>query len=366
MMPVISVNQLVKRFRGVEALKGVSLEAEAGEFVSIVGPTNAGKSTLLKVIGGLHRADGGAVWLRSRDVTRLPPRERGVSMLFQSMALFPTLTGLENIAFPLRVAKASDGEVRARVAEVASLLQIGHVLPRLPRTFSGGERQRTALARTIVSRPDILLLDEPLTNLDAQLRIRLRSEIKRLHKQVGGTVLYVTHDQIEAMSLSDKVIVLDKGEVQQTGSPTEIYNHPANRFVAEFIGSPGMNILRVSLDETGTGVRVEGAATSLPLSGEPLSGKRSLPRELGLGVRAEEMTVNLQRTGERSLPAKVQWVEELGSRRLLHLSIGPIYAKAAAGTADRIRKGDTVWLDLELSQHRLLDLEAGRFFGSAA
>jgi ABC-type sugar transport system ATPase subunit len=292
-MSWLSVNEVTKTFPGgTVALDRITLSVSRGEFFTIVGPTNAGKSTLLKTIAGLRRPDHGRITLNGRDITLLEPRERKLSLLFQNIALFPTLTGFDNIAFPLRAARMEASEVTRRVHALASMLRIEHVLDRLPRTFSGGEQQRVAIGRALAAPCDVLLLDEPLTNLDARLRIELRIELKALHRNTGQTILYVTHDQTEAFSLSDRIAVLDQGEVQQLATPDEIFERPANRFVATFMGMPPMNILASHPAET---------------AGHPI------------GIRPE--SVRVARTAGPTTPfaAEVRWIERLGAKNILDL-----------------------------------------------
>ncbi|MEX2298704.1 MAG: ABC transporter ATP-binding protein [Dongiaceae bacterium] len=249
-MSWLDVEHLSKSFgEDTLALDDVSFALEKGEFFCIVGPTNAGKSTLLKTIAGLYRPDRGRIHVQGRDVTMLQPKDRQLSLLFQNIALFPTLTGFENIAFPLRTVGMPAADVTRRVAEVAEMLKVPHLLDRLPRTFSGGEQQRVAIGRAIALSSRVLMLDEPLTNLDARIRIALRIEFKALHRDTGQTMLYVTHDQVEAMSLSDRIVVLNQGRLQQIGTPDEVYHRPANRFVAQFVGTPPMNIVPAELTE---------------------------------------------------------------------------------------------------------------------
>lgn len=232
-------------------MKRIDVSVARGEFFAILGPTNAGKSTLLKTIAGVESLDAGLIELAGRDITRLDPRHRRLSLLFQNIALFPNRTGFDNIAFPMQVARRPAAEIAGRVAEIATLLKLGHVLDRYPRSFSGGEQQRVAIARALVLPVDLLMLDEPLTNLDARLRIALRLAFKRLHRESGQTILYVTHDQSEALSLADRIGILDQGRFVQIGSPGEIYARPATEFVARFIGSPPMNILDVEISGEG-------------------------------------------------------------------------------------------------------------------
>jgi multiple sugar transport system ATP-binding protein len=273
-LPELTLSKLKKSFSGTEVIKGVDLDVAQGEFVVFVGPSGCGKSTLLRMIAGLEDTTSGDIIIGGNRVNELPPVKRGIAMVFQSYALYPHMTVYENIAFPLRVEKRLDDDVRTRVEAAARVLQLDTRLQQKPGTLSGGQRQRVAIGRAIVREPRIFLFDEPLSNLDAALRADMRIELMRLHKQLGATMIYVTHDQVEAMTMADKIVVLSAGAIEQVGSPLELYNRPANRFVAGFIGNPKMNFiagtctdadasgLRVNLGTLGTIVlpRVNGAA----------------------------------------------------------------------------------------------------------
>ncbi len=360
-MSALAVEKLCKSFGKVRALHEVDFEVARGEFFCIVGPTNAGKSTLLKTVAGLHRPDAGTIRIGGRVVNDVPPRDRGVSLLFQNIALFPTLTGFDNIAFPLRVAGLPEAEVETRVRAVAALLRIEHVLDRLPRTFSGGEQQRTAIGRALVHPVDLLLLDEPLTNLDARIRITLRMEFKKLHRETERTMLYVTHDQVEAMSLSDRIAVLHEGRFQQIGTPDEIYHRPRSRFVARFIGTPPMNILPAELDGSGGTplLRGDGFAVPLPSAGVP----PRLPRRLGLGVRPEAVRAAPRRAEDTPHPGEVVWVEHLGSRSILDVRFGGAgeAIKAVVPPDSAVARPGPAWFGFEARPDRLLDLETDLF-----
>jgi multiple sugar transport system ATP-binding protein len=244
-MAVLETRKLTKVFKtGREgAVNGVDLVSREGEFLVFLGPSGSGKTTLLRLIAGLEEPTQGEILIGGRDVTRLPPRERGIAMVFQSYALYPHLTARENIRFPLKAQRVPRATHEEKVQWAANLLSIGHLLERRPRELSGGERQRVALARAIVREPSLFLLDEPLSNLDAKLRSSARDELTQLHRRVGTTTVYVTHDQVEAMSMGDRILVLDRGAVRQIGTPREIYDEPADTFVATFLGSPPMNLL---------------------------------------------------------------------------------------------------------------------------
>src|SRR3954471_1270982 len=246
-MASVDVSGLTKQFGSTQVLKGVSVAIPEGAFAVLVGPSGCGKSTLLRLLAGLEQADSGTIRFGDRDVTRLEPRERDIAMVFQSYALYPHLTVRENLAFGLKLRGTPQKEIDARIAEVAPQLGLGEYLDRLPRALSGGQRQRVAMGRAIVRRPSLFLFDEPLSNLDAALRAQVRVDIRKLHDRLGATSVYVTHDQVEAMTLADVLFVLNKGVVEQAGAPLEIFARPATRFVAGFLGSPAMNFAEVEL-----------------------------------------------------------------------------------------------------------------------
>jgi multiple sugar transport system ATP-binding protein len=242
-MSQLTLSNLTKAFGAAEVIKGVTLDVEEGEFVVFVGPSGCGKSTLLRMIAGLEDVSSGEIMIGGSPVKDLPPVKRGIAMVFQSYALYPHMTVFENIAFPLRVEGLPEADIRRRVEEAASVLQLTQRLQQKPGTLSGGQRQRVAIGRAIVRQPKIFLFDEPLSNLDAALRSEMRIELMRLHKSLGTTMIYVTHDQVEAMTMADKIVVLNAGRIEQVGSPLELYERPRNQFVAGFIGSPKMNLL---------------------------------------------------------------------------------------------------------------------------
>jgi multiple sugar transport system ATP-binding protein len=340
-MSAVHLQQIRKAFAGTEVLKGVDIEVNEHEFLVFVGPSGCGKSTLLRSIAGLERIDSGNVLIEGEDVTELEPSQRGVAMVFQSYALYPHMSVYENIAFGLRMIKLPEAQIRERVQRAAEILQIGQLLERRPRALSGGQRQRVAIGRSIVREPKVFLFDEPLSNLDAALRVQMRLELIKLHKQLNATMIYVTHDQTEAMTMADRIVVLNHGKVEQIGSPLELYRTPRNRFVAGFIGSPKMNFLDVRVKHAdGSGVTVElpgGTALRVPVSAEAVQAGQ----QLTLGIRPEhfvegvdggktgginDVTGNSTGNGTSSAPdsvlsGEVMVIEHLGSETLLHLRL---------------------------------------------
>jgi ABC-type sugar transport system ATPase subunit len=340
----------------VDALTGVSFTVAPGEFFSIVGPTNAGKSTLLKLISGLNVPSSGRILLDDVDVTTLEPRARGVSLLFQNIALFPTRNGYDNLSYPLRLAGWSDDEAAARVRDVAALVNVGHLLHRLPATYSGGEQQRVAIGRALACPTRLLMLDEPLTNLDARLRIALRLAFKSLHRDSGQTILYVTHDQVEAMSLSDRILVLNQGRIEQIGTPDDVYHRPRTKFVAEFIGTPPMNLLNVAVRNPGE--LAEPAAISVSALDLPEGGAE---KNLSIGVRPENVAAAPAPSESAPLPGEVTWIERLGSHQVLEAVIGKQALKVVVPPDHPVRCVGPAWFGLPVHARHWLDRDTGRF-----
>jgi multiple sugar transport system ATP-binding protein len=320
-MSAVHLQQIRKAFAGVDVLKGVDIEVTDREFMVFVGPSGCGKSTLLRTIAGLERSDSGQVLIGGEDVTDLEPSQRGVAMVFQSYALYPHMSVYENIAFGLRMIKLPETQIKERVQRAAKILQIEQLLERKPRALSGGQRQRVAIGRSIVREPKVFLFDEPLSNLDAALRVQMRLELIKLHKQLNATMIYVTHDQTEAMTMADRIVVLNHGKVEQIGSPLELYRTPVNRFVAGFIGSPKMNFLNVAVqraDASGVTVGLPGATSiTLPVSSTDVKAGDALV----LGIRPEHLTEAAGADADGRLSGKVMVVEHLGGETLLHVSL---------------------------------------------
>ena len=349
---------IFKSFPGAEALQDVSFVVAPSEFVSIVGPTNAGKSTLLKIIAGLVRPSAGKVILDGEDATGLQPRNRKVSLLFQNIALFPNLTGFDNIAYPLRLNAIPEMKVATRVEQIAEVLNVAHLLGRLPRTFSGGEQQRVAIGRALAQRTRLLMLDEPLTNLDARLRIALRLEFRTLRDEEGQTVVYVTHDQVEAMSLSDRIVVLNKGRVEQIGTPDQVYHRPATRFVAQFIGTPPMNFMDV--EPGGVGLVLAGSTFSVPMIPR-MNAVRRLPAKLALGIRPEDITASLEADVTNPLSGEVVWIERLGNRNVLDIRIARHRAKVSVRADHPVNRLGPAWFGFAGDRSELVDCDSDRF-----
>jgi multiple sugar transport system ATP-binding protein len=342
----LELSNIRKAFGATPVLDGVSLTLEAREFIAFLGPSGSGKSTLLRIIAGLEAADEGEVHLEGRRIDTLPPGERGVAMVFQHYALYPHMSVRENMAFGLRNARVPRDEIETRVAEAARVLEIEPHLDKKPGQMSGGQRQRVAIGRAIVKQPKLFLLDEPLSNLDAALRMRTRVELAQLRQKVDAAVIMVTHDQAEAMTLADRIVVMNDRRIQQIGAPMEIYTQPANTFVARFVGSPAMTLAPAELVPSGgeyASVRLGDGAqvdTRVPRAGLPASGP------LQLGLRPE--TVRVANGGAGTTSGKVELVERLGERTL-------VYARLADGLAitaedegnSRVRMGDTVALRID-------------------
>jgi multiple sugar transport system ATP-binding protein len=324
-MGALSIRNVCKSYGATDILMGINLEIQEGEFLILVGPSGCGKSTLLNMIAGLDSITSGEIHIAGRRVNDLSPKDRDIAMVFQSYALYPNMTVRENISFGLEIRKVPRAEQQRIVAQVASTLQMSHLLDRKPSQLSGGQRQRVAMGRAISRDPTLFLFDEPLSNLDAKLRVEMRTEIKLLHGRVGKTIVYVTHDQIEAMTLGDKIAVMKGGVVQQFGTPREVYDNPANLFVAGFMGSPSMNFLPCEIvrTESGLGVRLESdCATFLfPIPGAAKTFEPAAGQHVIMGIRPEQITARTEWQHENYGRARVTVVEPTGPDTLVLVSL---------------------------------------------
>jgi multiple sugar transport system ATP-binding protein len=319
---------VVKSFGDVFAVDHLNLRIEDGEFMALVGPSGCGKTTTLNMVAGLIELTSGTISIGGKVVNDLDPKDRDIAMVFQNYALYPNKSVGENLAFPLQMRKVQRAEIETRVKRAAEILSISHLLNRKPRQLSGGQQQRVALGRALVRDPKAFLMDEPLSNLDAMLRVQMRSELKRLHQQFSTTVIYVTHDQMEAMTMADRIAVMSGGVLQQVGTPDDIYNRPANTFVAGFVGSPAMNFLNGTVSRNDGELVIQGAGWQLPLSAANAARVNSTG-EVVVGARHANLTV-LPETAPTGLPARVYTVEPTGDLTFIHVWLGDQLVVASA------------------------------------
>ena len=349
----IKFRNVTKHFGGTNVVDDLSLEIRDGEFVVLLGPSGCGKTTTLRMLAGLENATSGDIFIEGERVNDVPTQHRDVAMVFQSYALYPHMTIAENIGYPLRVRKIEKSERTTRVNRVAAMLEIESLLERKPRQLSGGERQRVALARAIVREPRAYLMDEPLSNLDARLRVQMRGELKRLQHQLGTTTIYVTHDQAEAMTLASRVAVMRKGRLQQFDTPMNIYNQPANRFVAEFVGSPSMNFIDGKIDSaSGTFVS---DALRIPLSADQVK----LHSAVTMGIRPEHIQI-LAEPHEGAIPASVYVTELMGNETFVFVTVGANRFIARAPADFRAELESKVWLRIALEKMHFFDAQQNR------
>jgi ABC-type sugar transport system ATPase subunit len=360
-MASVELQSITKQFGAVEVIRDLSLSVENGSFCALLGPSGCGKSTLLRMIAGLEEVTSGRALIGSVDVTHELPAKRRVAMVFQNYALYPHLTVEQNICFSLSLAGMPKAQQRERGLQVARLLQLESLLDRRPAQLSGGQRQRVAIGRALVRDPEVFLFDEPLSNLDALLRVQMRLELAKLHNEIKTTMIYVTHDQVEAMTLADKIVVLDKGRISQMGSPLDLYNNPANRFVAGFIGSPAMNFIPARAARSAGGLQVTlqgGAALALPPRAMPaFDGERAVE----LGIRPEHLTF----AEDGPLGGVVSVVEQLGNTTFVYLDgdAGPLIVEADQTV--RLHPGDHARVTIDTSRAHVFD-EAGQVWTRAA
>ena len=363
-MAQVSIKNVQKAYEGgVPVVKGIDLEIADHEFVVLVGPSGCGKSTTLRMIAGLEDISGGEISIGGRVVNDVPPRDRDIAMVFQNYALYPHMTVRENMAFGLKLRKFAKAEITKRVDDAARMLDITPLLDRKPKALSGGQRQRVAMGRAIVRNPKVFLFDEPLSNLDAKLRVQMRTEIKKVHQTIPTTTVYVTHDQVEAMTLADRVVVMNGGIIEQVGPPQELYHNPKTRFVAGFIGSPGMNFLPARLGGAGNGLQLTlqtGAVLPVP----PGRTDRYAPykdREMVLGLRPEHL---VDRAGARPdaapFDAVVDVVEPMGMETLVHFFVGKVPMVARIDPQARAEPAETLPLGADMNHMHLMEPDTGR------
>ncbi len=361
-MASVEFEHVYKRFNKVEVVHDINLKIRDKEFLVLVGPSGCGKSTCLRMVAGLEEATEGTVWIGDRIVNGLDPKDRDIAMVFQNYALYPHMNVYDNMAFGLKLRGTPNDEINRKVQAAAEVLGLEHLLKRKPKELSGGQRQRVALGRAIVRDPKVFLMDEPLSNLDAKLRVQMRAEIARLHQRVQTTFIYVTHDQTEAMTMGDRIAVLNAGKIQQIGAPNDLYDYPANQFVAGFIGSPAMNFWPGATVEQGEGglwLRLgDVGALRLPES-IALRAEGYIGKQVTLGIRPEHLSEHAMTGGGeergRTLPVKIEVVEHLGNEVLLYGVLGGRSVVARSEARSRVRPGDEVLLRVDLERMHLFD-----------
>jgi len=357
-MAEVRLEKVVKRYGKLEIVHGIDLDVAHNEFVVLVGPSGCGKSTTLRMIAGLEEISGGTIRIGDRVVNNLPPRSRNISMVFQSYALYPHMTVRENLGFGLKIAGQGEEEIAKRVGEAAEILGLGPYMDRLPQHLSGGQRQRVAMGRAIVRHPDVFLFDEPLSNLDAKLRGQMRVEIKKLHQRVKTTVIYVTHDQVEAMTLADRIVIMRDGHVEQVGTPSEVFEHPVNTFVAGFIGSPPMNQLDAKV---GSGKAVLSDGLEVPL---PADARVSEGQEIVVGFRPESFAPrgHSLHGADQSLAVNrtVTIAEPLGTETILFASVGGQEIQGKMLNPRPVAPGEQLEFTLDLQRLHVFDKATGK------
>lgn len=362
-MATVLLKKVTKIYEGGNiAVKNVSVEINDKEFVVLVGPSGCGKSTVLRMIAGLEEISSGEIFIDGKIVNNVSPKDRDIAMVFQNYALYPHMSVFENIAFGLKLRKYDKNEIKKRVEEAAVILDLQDYLHRKPRQLSGGQRQRVAVGRAIVRMPKVFLFDEPLSNLDAKLRVQMRTEISKLHKNLGATMIYVTHDQTEAMTMGDKIVILKDGEVQQIGAPMELYEKPVNKFVGGFIGSPAMNFLsgkivrsdkiyfiadkllaKISLDE---------------LHSEKL--RQYVDKEITIGIRPEDININLEKTSVENIPVEIEVVEPMGNETLLYFTLQDVQMIARGNPNRQYKVRGLYFLNFNKNKLHFFSNEAGK------
>lgn len=351
-MATIEIKNLIKDFKKVRALDNVSLEIEDGEFFCILGPPGAGKTTLLRTIVGLEKQTSGEIVIGGELMNELHPSKRDIAMIFQNLALYPDKTVFENIAFPLKQQDVPEEEIKTRVEKVAKQLKIDWLLEKIPSTLSGGERQRVAIGRAIVRQPKVYLMDEPLSNLDALLRLEMRVSLKELQTTLKETFVYVTHDQVEALSMGDRIALMKEGVIQQVDTPETVYRYPKNKFVATILGNPPMNFLQAELDRSGrkTVAKHERFTVSAESEGIAEKLKEYSAKKVYIGIRPEDIMIHKEKPGENSIPAKVYVYEPLGNETVVDVSIGEDVIKVITDPDFVGQSDEDIWLTLNTAK----------------
>src|SRR5881227_2875290 len=360
-MSQVVIRNANKKYGDVHAVKDVNLQIRDKEFMVFVGPSGCGKTTTLRMVAGLEAITSGDILIGDKVVNDLPPMDRDIAMVFQNYALYPHMSVYDNMAFGLKMRKFERAEIGKRVQAAAEILGIENLLARKPRQLSGGQRQRVALGRAIVRHPRVFLFDEPLSNLDAKLRVQMRVELKKLHLRLGTTAIYVTHDQVEAMTLGDRVVVMKDGVVQQVGEPLELYNTPANKFVAGFIGSPAMNFANVTVTEANGSLLAENSGLRIKLPDETAQRLRGhAGRDVTLGIRPEDLTVaGAGDSDQLSFDAVIEVVEQLGSEILLDMKVGEGVMVASVEPTVRVKVRDKLRVAMRPSRLHVFDAKTG-------
>jgi multiple sugar transport system ATP-binding protein len=363
-MADVSIRKVVKFYDDVEAVRGIELEIKDHEFVVLVGPSGCGKSTTLRMIAGLEDITGGEIAIDGHVVNDVPPKDRDIAMVFQNYALYPHMTVFENMSFGLRLKRFPKAEIKARVDEAARILDITELLDRKPKALSGGQRQRVAMGRAIVRHPKVFLFDEPLSNLDAKLRVQMRTEIKKVHQKVKTTTVYVTHDQVEAMTLADRVVVMNQGRIEQVGPPNELYHSPRTRFVAGFIGSPAMNFVPCRLEASGNSIAARIAANlALPLPPERAARYRTYVGndKLMLGLRPEHITETPKHVepGQVTFDAILDVTEPMGMETLVYFALNGTQLCGRVNPNAGAKDGAPMRLTVDLNNMHLIDEATG-------
>ncbi|MGD0248458.1 MAG: sn-glycerol-3-phosphate ABC transporter ATP-binding protein UgpC [Candidatus Limnocylindrales bacterium] len=354
-MATVTFENVSKRFGDVVAVDDLNLDIRDAEFMVLVGPSGCGKTTSLRMIAGLEEVTDGTLKIGERIINDVPPKDRDIAMVFQSYALYPHMSIRDNLAFGLKLRHVPKIQIEARVKEAAAILDLTRYLDRKPRELSGGQRQRVALGRAIVREPAVFLMDEPLSNLDAKLRVETRANILRLHQRLNTTFVYVTHDQIEAMTMGSRIAVMNEGRLQQVGSPQELYDRPINRFVAGFIGSPAMNFATVEVTGTADSMTLQGSSITVPLPPQFRESIGATGRQLIVGFRPEHLVLGPVSGGTATVNAKAEVVEYLGNEELIHASGAGRDIVAIVDSSYRVRPGDMLELRIPLDRIQLFD-----------